>query len=268
MTAARFGATVLAAALLAAGCGDDERKDVESYIREVNILQQELLAPLTDASAAYQTFSTSEKELARLRPKLVEAEASVRLLDRRVAELRPPADARTLHERMRELTGAQVALADELERTSAFMPAYLATLRPLDSAEQALRSELRAARSPQAQVRALERFEAAVDDVLRELRALDAPGLASAEHETQIETLETLAVSAGELARAIESGDRPAQILRAVQRFANAPLSGQSAASQRVRITAVKAYNARVDGVLEAARAVEQERLRLEEALG
>jgi hypothetical protein len=268
MVAARVGAAVLAAALLAAGCGGDEREDVESYIREVNTLQQELLVPLTEASAAYRSFSTSEKELTKLRPKLIEAEASVRRLDRRVAQLRPPDDARRLHERLRELTGAQVALADELERTSAYMPAYLATLRPLDAAEKALRTELRAARNARAQAQAIRRFEAAVDEVLRQLRGLDVPRLANAEQGTQTRTLEKLAASAGDLARALERGDRQAEVLRLVQRFANAPLSGRSASAQRARIAAVRAYNARVDRVSEAARAVEQERLRLEQSLG
>ena len=268
MVAARVGAAVLAAALLAAGCGGDEREDVESYIREVNMLQQELLVPLTQASAAYRNFSTSEKELAKLRPKLVEAEASVRLLDGRIAELRPPAEARRLHERLRELTGAQVALADELERTSAYVPAYLEVLRPLGAAGQALRTELRAARSVRAQAQAIRRLQAAVDEVLRRLRGLDVPQLASAEQETQTRTLEKLAASAADFARALEKGDPPARVLRLVQRFANAPLSGQSAAAQRARIAAVNAYNERVDRVSEAARAVEQERLRLEESLG
>jgi len=268
MVAARVAATMLAAALLVAGCGGDEREDVESYIREANMLQQELLIPLTQASAAYRGFSTSEAELVKLRPKLIEAEASVRLLDRRVAELRPPADARKLHDRMRELTAAQVALADELERTSAYLPAYLAALRPLGAAEQALRSELRAARSPRDQANAIHRFEAAVAEVLRRLRGLDAPQLAGGEQATQTKTLEELAASAADLARAIESGEPAAKILRLVQQFANAPLAGQSAAAQRARIAAVKGYNARVERVSTIAQGVRQERRRLEDSLG
>ena len=103
-------AAAIVAALLLGGCGGDEkREDVDAYIRDVNAIEQELLISLSHASAAYRDFTTDEKELVKLRPKLVAAERSMRRLDRRLGALQPPPEARRLHQLVRELTRAHPA---------------------------------------------------------------------------------------------------------------------------------------------------------------
>lgn len=266
MLAARLAGLVVAAALLA-GCGSDAREGVESYIREVNTLQQELLIPLTQASAAYRNFTTSEEELVKLRPKLVAAERSMRRLDSRLSELEPPREARKLHGLLRKLTRAQVELADELERSSVYLPGYTSALRPLGEAENRLRRELREARTAAKQAKAIRRFENAVETALEKLGRLDVPAVMSGTHDTQAEALEGLRKSAGDLAAALERGGRAKDIPRLVQRLVNAPLAARSLASQRTRIATVKSYNARIERVEELAQKVERERLRLQQTV-
>ena len=199
--------------MLLGGCGGDEkREDVDAYIRDVNAIEQQLLISLSHASAAYRDFTTDEQELVKLRPKLVAAERSMRRLDRRVGALQPPPDARRLHQLLRELTRAQVELADELQRSAVYLPGYTAALQPLDAAQAQLRKDLGEARTAGKQARAVRRFEKVVADVLERLARLDAPAVMSATHTTQSSTLELLRDSARDLAAALERGGRPDEI--------------------------------------------------------
>jgi hypothetical protein len=260
-------AVVAIAAALVAGCGGDERDDVDAYIRDVNTIRQELLISYTQAAATYRSFTTSPEELEKLRPKLVQAEQTVRRLDRRLAALEPPSPARQLHRLVRQVAAAQLELADELERTAGYLPAYQAALQPLDSAEEKLRRALRSATTVKAQRQAFEAFAAAVDTSLERLRALQAPAVMSGTHATQADALERLADATAELARGLRPDADRTELPRLVERFINAPLAAQSVAAQRVRIDAVKAYNERVARVRELAAAVERERVRLEQSL-
>jgi len=260
-------AAAAAVALLATGCGVDEREEVDAYIGRVNIVQQELLIPLTQASAAYREFTTSGDELEALRPRLEEAERSLRRLERRVAALDPPPAARRLHASVEELTAAQLALATELSDAAAYLLAFDEVLSPLASDERRFRSALRAAPTVQAQARALDGYAAAVEAARTKLTDLDPPPVLDGVHRTQSDTLTRVARSARELARGLRRGGSGQDLPPLVERFANAPLAAGSTAAQRLRIDAVEAYNARVARVQELAAAVERERLRLQDTL-
>jgi hypothetical protein len=265
--AAGPAAAILAAVLLVGCGGDDKREDVDAYIRDVNAIEQQLLIDLSHASAAYRDFTTHEKELVKLRPKLVAAERSMRRHDRRLGALQPPPEARRLHQLVRQLTRAQVELADELQRSAVYLPGYSEALRPLDAAQTRLRKDLGEARTASSQARAVRRFEGVVADALERLARLDVPAVMSGTHKTQSSTLELLRDSARDLATALERGGRPDEIRVLLERLVNAPLAARSLSSQKTRIAAVKAYNARVEHVQELARRVERERLRLERSL-
>jgi len=265
----RLAVAVLAAVLAGAGagCGGDEREDVEAYIARLNMAQQQELVPLTQAAAAYREFSTERAALERLRPRLAEAERVFVRLARRIDALDPPPAARRLHERVGRLSAAQIALSAELHDAATYLLAFDDALAGLGPAQRRFGRELAAAETAEAQAAALDRLAAAVAAAAADVRALDAPPVLQGVDRTQLETLDRIARTARELARGIRRGGDGRDLPPLVQRFANAPLAGSSTAAQRLRIAAVRAYNRRVAEVQELAAEVERERLRLQDTL-
>ena len=262
----RFQLAVAAVALgvLAAGCGgDDRRLSVERYVTDVNAVHGQLRQALNEASFAYREYTTDGADLAELRPRLVRAERSIRTLDARLATLEPPDEARRLHVAMRDLVGAEAALADELERLSVFLPQFEVAVEPLHEANARLERGLTGAdEDVEQQAKVLDVFRADTGEVLDDVEQLEPPPVMNPVHVTQVRTLERVRTTAASLATALRRDRSVAPPL--VRRFAEAQLSSRSVAAQRAQIAAVRSYNRRAATIGTLTQAVQREFRRLD----
>jgi hypothetical protein len=265
----RLALGALAIVVLAAGCGgDDDRRDaVAAYIDDANAIQRELRVPITGAARVYADFSSGDADLAEVRPRLARSRSLFRTLERRLARLQPPPDARRLHSLLLGLVGAQAEIAREIEGVAGFVPRFEQHRNPLRSAERRLRTALAASRSADADAAALNRYGRDVGAVLRGLAALQPPAVVAAAYQAQVETLAKVRREAAALAKAIRDGNVEVLPTR-FRQLAGAARGSQSLAAQRSHIAAVKLYNRRISTLSRLERAVNRERSRLQRELG
>lgn len=263
----RLALAAVAIVALAGACGGDGRRDaVATYIEETNAIQRELLVPLGAARHVYTELSRAEADLADVRQRVIKAARAIETLERRLAQLEPPPDAKRLHALLLQLVEAQVRLAQEVERLTDFVPRFEQRLGPLRDAERRLRKALADARTADSQAAAIGRYGRDVGTVLRTIRPLEPPAPMAASYETQVDTLEKVRDGAEALAEALRRDDvdvLPARILQ----LANAARASQSLAAQRANIAALKLYNRRISRVGELAGEVNLERARLQRTL-
>lgn len=265
----RLALAALALVVLVCGCGggDDRREAVGDYIDDANAIQRELLAPLGAARRAYADFTRRDADLEQVRPRLTKATRTVETLERRLARLKPPADARRLHTFLLALVEGQAALAHEVELLAAFLPTFQQRLASLHSVERRLRTGLAEARTPDAQAAAIARYVRDVRTVRRTMSGLHPPEAMAPAYETQVETLTNVERGAAALARALKEKDAKVLPTR-LRQFVDAARGSRSLASQRANIAAVKAYNRRIAALAKLAERVNLERLRLQKTLG
>lgn len=255
---------VLAAALLAAGCGGSSRReDVASYVESVNAIALSLRQPLTELAQANREFSIATPALIHVRPRLVKSEEAIRKLDGRLKELHPPPDARRLHTLLLRLVASEAALTHELWQTSVYLPKLQVVVKQLTPASRRLRKELADAKNGDAQAQALDAYGAELEELSTAIRALEPPPLLAAVHGAQLRTLARVEKAAGGLATALRRKDAGA-IARYSHEFQQASLSGDSISAQRARIAGVEGYNARVKALRKLAAQVQRERDRLQ----
>ena len=263
---ARLVASALVSLLLVAGCGDDERESVESYIEQVNAIQADLREPLSSVAQVNVEFSTKGSELERLRPRLERSERTMRDLNSRVERLVPPEQAAGLHRAFLALVDAQADLAGEVAAMASFLPELRAAVEPVAPASRRLRQKLTVVQTPVAQAAELDRYRAGLALAVKRLEALDPPRALAPSRDAQLRSLRSVRASAANLAGALRADDREA-LPRLIAAFANAGRSGESVSAQKAQIAAIKAYNRRVAHIQDLAETVTNERIRLEELL-
>ena len=266
MSGVRLGAAALVSLMLVAGCGNDERDSVESYIEQVNAIQADLREPLTSVAQVNVEFSTKGANLDKLRPRLARSEATLRRLEARVDELDPPARAEKLQHAFLALVEAEADLAGEVSAVASFLPELQAALDPVGPASRRLRQRLTAADSPAAQAAELDRYRAGLAVAVKRLEALDPPRVLAPSRDTQLRTLRRVRASAGTLAKALRTEDREA-LPTLIAEFANAGRSGESISAQKAQIAAIRAYNNRVAHIRDLAERVTNARIKLDESL-
>jgi hypothetical protein len=266
MRLALAGLTVV---LLVSACGGGQRREtVVGYIDKVNTVQTEMRRPLVQVVRAYRDFGRKGgPTLAKLEPRLVRSEATIRDVDQKLKRLQPPPDARRLHALLIRLVGAEADVAHEVVQLAQFSPRFSAALRPLAPASSKLRASFATAKKAKQQADALDLYASALADVLNRLRPLEAPPAFAPALEGQRTTLRRVQVSATKLAEGLRKKRRTA-LPTLIQGFTNAGLASRGLSAQRARIAAIKGYNSRVAALGALARKIDQERLNLEKKLG
>jgi hypothetical protein len=255
-------------ALLAGGCGDGggRREDVASYIERVNSIELSMRQPFVALAQANREFSLETVELRRIRPRLVKSEQAVKKLDGRLRELDPPPDAQRLHRLLLQLVAAEAALTHELRQTAVYLPELQAAVKPLTPAGRKLRRALARSKNGEEQAKALDAYQAVLNGVTADLRALDPPPLLAPVNRAQYQTLLRVQRAAAALAAGLRGKDAAA-LPKLIRNFQHASLSGDSISAQRARIAGIEGYNARVKKLRALARDVQRERDRLQKTL-
>jgi hypothetical protein len=245
------------------GGGPDRRERVEDYMRSANGIQAHWKGSFERANEAYQAFARSELKDDEAVAALQRAERGIRTARDELAGLRPPADARRLHDKLVALFDMNLGFADQTTRLAAYVPAATRTLAPLDRANRRLQRELRDAKTPGGQARALERFSERLTRILRGLRGLEVPTVLRVSHGDQIRALERTRSYTGRLRKALLARDAKA-VARLLQRFRRRPAA--SGSRKRLARKAIAAYNRRYQRLNDRYSDVRREEARLDQA--
>jgi hypothetical protein len=256
--------------LLLAGCGGHTHGALTSYLKRVQAVEVGMGTQLQQVTNANQTFARGKTD-PQLSRKLASSEKTLRTLRQRLASVKAPQQSLHLRALLLQLVDGEIELAHEVRQLSTFVPRYRVALQPLQPASVALQKKLAAGAKGTAATKALNAAKAdelttyagTVGSVLATVRPLEAPPVWQPTYRQQVSALLQLQSSALALARAVRGNDARA-IPGLLKRFDAAAISNQTVAAQKREIAAVKAYNARIQGLVVLARSVEKERGRLE----
>lgn len=268
MPARLTSAALIVVCLLAAGCGGNgDRKAVSKYIEQVNAVETKLSRPMVDVSKANRDFATGKGDPAQVRLRLAKSERTIRTLERRLAALHPPKDARKLHGLLLELVRHEEGLAREVAQLAAFVPAFSSTLAPVGPAGRALKAELNSKQPVAGKAAALEAYGATLGDVLVRLRTVEPPPSSRPVYASQVMTLQRVRKAVTDLALALRE-KRTKDVAPLLHAFDVAAVANQSVAAQKAQIAAVRAYNARIRKLDTLTIRIARERNRLQRVTG
>jgi hypothetical protein len=273
--------------------GSPQRRAVRDYIQRVNAIQNRMHAPLSRVMLAYRDFTGQGTATRDPGPELAAAAATLADLDHRLAVAPAPPQARTLRLRLLELVAGQAAVTREVQRLSAFSPAYGAVLRTARAAntrlERALQSvavpkahalkgtkqqvrnaqrwfQLQAAAAAAGQADAIDAYALQVGAVLRTLVRLRPPAVLRPTWSAQIRAFREIRRTATALTTQLRKPTR-GDVATLGRAFAASSRIAQSTAAQRAQIAAIEEYNARARALSSAALRVRSELLRLQRTL-
>lgn len=259
-------ATLLAVAAMAvlAGCGDDERDDVERYIDRANAIQEQFAPQFRQANDAYARFVRGELGATRAEIDLGAAERALLDAEARLARVEPPSSARRLHRQLLRVFEMSADFAAESTALAHYLPAARRVLQHVGASGESLSARLRSAETPARQSAVLARYARAIDRRYEALYALEPPPVLQATHREQLLRLEASSRLARQLRAATEARDarRVARLVLAFRKV--------SRRSARARLTrrAVREYNARYAAIGTATAAMGREQRQLEQRLG
>lgn len=294
IAAAAAVAAAVSVTLLGHGSGGSkQRKAATAYITRVNAIQNSMHAPLTRVLLAYRDFSGRGTTKRSSGAELAHAARTLARLDRRLAAVSAPPEARTLRKRLIELVAQQAAITREVQRMATFTPRFTVVLAGARTANTMLGRALRAVvvpkphtlRGTKAQVRAAQRkyqaqssaaaaaqadaidtYDANLAATVRRLSRLQPPAVLKPSYDAQIKAFRAIRTSGAELAAHLRSNDRK-DIATLGRRFELASRIAQSTVEQRAQIAAIKAYNTRARAVSTASARVQEELARLQRDL-
>src|SRR3954454_8456204 len=200
----------IAAATAVAGCGgshNEQRDQLEGFIKNVNSVQHQSAPAFARANRAYVAFSKGKLPPKAARKDLAAAEDAMRTTRDRVQNLAPPAQARELQRRLVVLFDTDASFAHETTLLATFVPASVAALKPLNRIGKALQRDLGGAKGATRQEAALRRYAAATQRVVRRLQPLKPPPILLARHSAQVEHLISARRLALSLASALNAQD-------------------------------------------------------------
>ena len=264
--------TLLAAltvVVLAAGCGGGQQKsreDVAKYIVHLNTIQVGLKAPSATIVSASRRLAEPDADRASLEAQFRKAARQIDTARERLAAVPAPVEARKLRSLLLELARRQAALSNELADLAAFLPAFEKALRPLAPAGRKLEKALATKGTFESKAAAFTAYRQTLATVLTRLRGIHAPPVSRPSYTSEINAVAQTHARAGAIAKALRA-KRVAQLTPLLRRFDEATLSTQSLAAQRARISAVRAYNARVRGLDVLVTRIGAERDRLQRTL-
>jgi hypothetical protein len=259
----RVLAVALAAAAAAGGCGGGDEADerLEAYVGEANAIQRDAEPRTREIAKAYEEYSSGKLQGREAVQRLIVAEAAIEQTRTELAALRPPAEARRLHDLLLRLYAANVAFAGETTQLAAYVPAARAELARLDLIRRELSTSLRAAGKPAEQASALRRYASALRRRVARLRDLAPPPVLAPSARRQLRRLDGARRLAGRLADALAASDAE-RVARLLQRF-RATGGGDPEVDKLAR-AAFEGYRVRRKQIDELATQVLQERARTE----
>jgi hypothetical protein len=267
----RLVIVALVALLVTTGCGGrSKHKAVSDYITRVDDVEQGMAGPLQQVTRANQSFARKQTN-PRAKVELQKSERTMQRLRERLAKITPPPEAQHLHALLLRLVDREVALTRQMRLLSGFVGPYQAALRPMQAASATLKKQLAAKATGTAPTKALDEqkageltsFAHTVDGVIENVRTLSPPAVWKPAWSDQLVSLVQLRSSARALAAAIHANDAPS-IAPLLERFDRAAVANQTIAAQKREITAVKAYNAQLRGLVQLAKGIQLERARLQ----
>ena len=263
-----------------------ERRDVGAYIDAVNAIQAQMQRPLSRVLLAYRSFAPGKHAGAEL----ARAARTLRRLDRRLAAVTAPPEARTLRRRLLELVARQAEMTGEIGAITRFVPRFDAVLARARAADRVLSRRLSSARVPAAerlhgtraqiaaqqrafdagarraaaaQAAALTAFDAQLLAVDARLRRLEPPRAFAPAYHAQRRAFADIVAAGDRLAAELRT-TRATNVAATNRRFTVALREAESLAAQRAQIAAVRAYNARVVSLRTAGDRVQAELQRLQ----
>jgi hypothetical protein len=288
--AAAVAAAATATAVNHKSKGSAQRRSVSAYIDSVNAIENQMHAPLTRVMLAYRHFTASGSARTNPVPELASAAQTLARLDRRLAALPAPPEAKELRAGLVRLVGEQVAVTREVRRLAAFAPRYSAVLHSAHAASAQLGLALHAVKIPKphllrgtkrqivaaqaqyaadsnaaaaAQADAIDAYDRRITFVVGRLRKLQPPASLVPTYRAQVRSLQDAAAAGSLLANQLRKSDR-ASVPALGRRFTVASREVGTLAVQRQEIAAIRAYNARARALSSSSADVERELARLQ----
>lgn len=207
---------VLAVAVLSGCAGeDDDRTRAREYLRKANAVMRLSAGEFRHANQAYAAFARGRLPAGEAAVAFRSAERSIRAAREKVADLRPPGDARALHAKLLRVFEMNLGFAHQTRLLAGYQDRAGVTLTRLRRYDRNLRTELVDADGPGAQAAAMQRFADGLERTRRELRGLEIPRLLLAPHADQLRRLDATYELADELRGALQAQDekRVAELL-------------------------------------------------------
>ena len=290
-------AVVVAAVVTLSGRGggeSPEHKAIVGYITDVGVIEQRLRVPLSRTMSAYRTFASTRSASPAVQRRLVAAEGTLRMLQRRLERLAAPEPARRLRTLLLQLVAAEVATAHEVGRLAVFTPRYSAALQDSRRASARLGDALKAITPPKPhqikgtkaqvakaqaaftaasseaaarQADAIDAYGTSIAGVQRRLRALDPPEVLQPAYRAQLRMFRASRAAGAALADELRKSDR-SRVAVLGRRFTIAARTAGSVDAQQAQIAAVKAYNRRVRAIGTMQGRISRELSRLQQRSG
>lgn len=256
--------SLMALGVAACGGGPDARERVEAYLLDANRVQAGWADSFKKANDAYIAFSRSELDGSRAVAALDAAERDIRAAREALGRLRPPSDARPLHDKLLRLFEMNIDFADQTALLAGYVPASERTLAPLDRTNERLQRDLDGADDADEQARALERFSGRLRRIVARLERLEVPKVLRVSHEDQVRALSRTRSYASRLRQALidQDAERVAELL---ELFREQP-SGAEASRRKLARRAIARYNRRYQALNDAYIEVRREEGRLDKA--
>jgi hypothetical protein len=244
--------------------GASDRDAVAAYIDDVNHAQLDLQPQLRRIDTTYRRFRLDPKTLAAQQEDLAGAETVIRRVRARVAALDPPAKARRMHESILHALDLEASFAHEIAEMAQALPRYVHENDLLTPALTRARDDLKNAKTPARQDRALAGYASVLRTTAHRLEQIDAPPILETTIDARAARLQTTAGVMDRLRRAVKQGNRA----EASQLNRYLALTSRASEVTQAQRDAVIAYNRRLRAISLARAAVERERQRLDRTLG
>jgi hypothetical protein len=266
--------------------GSRQRKDVAAYIEQVNALQNRMHAPLARVMLAYSSYGKTQARRPSV-AQLAAAAATLTALQKQLAALACPPEARTLRAKLLTLVHREAEITQEVRLLSRFAPRYTSTLGAVHNASLVLDAQLkkidvpvphvlrgtkqtvaRAQRAFQAKAQraAIDDYDRTVAQLLQRLTRMRPPPALAPQYRAQVVALRDVTFAGTELARRLRGAQR-SDVAALARRFSLASRAAGTIDVQRAQIAAIRAYNKRARQVGTAAGAVQAELARLQRDL-
>lgn len=275
--------------------GSPQRRDVTAYIQRVNAIQTTMHAPLARVMLAYRDFTGSSlgPPKANILPELKDAAATMTKLNRRLAAVPAPPEARKLRTKLLALVAAQAAVTREVGGLASFAPAFGRELRRANEANAVLGAALRAIPVPKghrvrgtkaqilaaqrayrvqahaaasAQADAIDAYDASLARVVARLSELRPPHVLEPGYRAQLRAFRSTRAAGARLAAGLRT-NRQSDLAQLGRNFVASSRIAETTAAQRAQIAAIKRYNARARAISSAALDVQNELARLQRVL-
>jgi hypothetical protein len=288
--AAAVAAAATATAINHKSNGSKQRREVTAYIDAVNAIENQMHKPLARVMLAYRDFTAARSGGREAVSELAAAAPTLVRLDRRLAALPAPPEAKKLRAGLVRLVGEQAAVTREVQRLAAFAPHYSAVLRSAHAASAQLGLALHAVKIPTphvlrgtkrqilaaqsqytaesnaaaaAQADAIDAYDRTITRVVGRLRKLQPPASLVPTYRAQLRSLRDAAAAGTRLANELRKPDR-ARVPALGRRFTIASREAGTLVVQRRAIAAIRAYNARARAISSSSADVERELARLQ----